>query len=337
MKDGNATSSVALATVGVTVGKFNPPHLGHLHLIRCAAGRVDHLYVLLGDRTGQSIGAYRRARWLDIDSPGNVTVLVTPDDLPEANEPWAKRALDVLPQAPDVAFTSEPWGPGWAEAMGATHVSVDLARDSHPITATALRQDLRANFEWLAPAARVDLVHRVVLAGAESTGKTTLAEALARHFQTTWVPEYGRQYWHGRAHLADQRWQTEEFRHIARTHHDMADELARRASGGLLILDTDALVTNVWHHRYCGATDADVAEMATRHRPDLYLVAAPDFDWVQDGTRESQDEREEMHRLTLEMVSNSGSAYEVVGGAHEERLDAAIAAIESSVRYPVFT
>ena len=327
----------AAETVGVTVGKFNPPHLGHLHLIRSAAAQVDHLFVVLGDHPDQTAAATDRARWLEIDSPGNVTVLVTPDDLPAANEPWAERTIDVLPQTPDVAFTSEPWGPGWAEAMGATHVNVDPERDAYPVSGTVLRHDLRSNFEWLAPAARVDLVHRVVLAGAESTGKTTLAEALARHFQTTWVPEYGRQYWHGRAHLGDQRWNTEEFRHIARTHHQMADELARRALGGVLILDTDALVTNVWHHRYCGGLDPVVAEVATQHRPDLYLVAAPDFEWVQDGTRESRDQREEMHRLTLDMVSSSGSAYEVLGGTHEERMAKATAVIESTVSYPVFT
>ncbi len=328
---------VTATTIGVTVGKFNPPHLGHLHLIRTAAARVDRLYVLLGDRPGQSIGAEQRARWIEADSPDNVTVLVTPDDIPEANQPWAERALDLLPRPPDVAFTSERWGPGWAEAMGATHFSVDPARDICPISGTALRRDLRSNFGWLAPAARVDLAHRVVLAGAESSGKTTLAAALARHFRTVWVPEYGRQYWHGRTHLPDQGWHSEEFRHIARTHHETADQLARRASGGLLILDTDALVTNVWHHRYCGVTAPVVADIASRHRPDLYLVAAPDFAWVQDGTRESDDQREQMHRLTLDLVSDSGSAYEVVGGTHEERMGKATAAIEATISYPQFT
>lgn len=330
------TAASARRTVGVTVGKFYPPHLGHLHMIRSAAARVDQLYVLVGDRPGQTIAADQRARWLAIDSPGNVTVLVTPDDIPEANEPWAERALEVLPQSPDVAFTSEPWGPGWAKAMGATHIGVDPERETFPISATALRQDLRSNFEWLAPAARVDLVPRVVLAGAESTGKTTLAEALARHFQTTWVPEYGRQYWHGRRHLAGRGWHTDEFGHIARSHHQMADGLARHASGGLLVLDTDALVTNVWHHRYCGGPDPALAEVARRHRPDLYLVAAPDFEWVQDGTRESHDQRDEMHRLTLEMVAASGSAYELLNGSREERMATAISAIESTVTYPVF-
>ncbi|MEX1133727.1 MAG: AAA family ATPase [Acidimicrobiia bacterium] len=324
-------------SVGVTVGKFNPPHLGHLHLIRSAAARVDHLYVLVADRPGETIAAGQRAAWLGIDSPGNVTILVTPDNIPAANEPWAERALDLLPQPPDVAFTSELWGPGWAEAMGAAHAGVDLERDTFPISATELRQDLRSHFDWLAPAARVDLVHRVVVAGAESTGKTTLAEALARHFHTTWVPEYGRTYWHGRAHLVDKAWHFDEFRHIASTHHQMADGLARHASNGLLMLDTDALVTNVWHHRYRGELDPGVAELARLHRPDLYLIAAPDFEWVKDGTRESRDQREEMHRLTLELVAGSGAAYEVVGGTHDDRMARAVAAIEAAVTYPVFT
>ncbi len=327
----------ARGSVGVTVGKFNPPHLGHLHLIKSAAARVDHLHVLVGDLPGETISAEQRARWLEIDSPDNVTVLLTADNIPAANEPWAERARALLPGAPDVAFTSESWGPGWAEAMGATHVGVDLARDTYPISATALRRDLRSNFDWLAPAARVDLVHRVVVAGAESTGKTTLAEALARHFRTVWVPEYGRMYWHGRSNLANQGWHSEEFRHIASTHYRMADELARRASDGLLVLDTDALVTNVWHHRYLGELDPDVSEMATLHRPDLYLVVPPDFEWVQDGTRESQDQREDMHRLTLELVERSGAAYEVLGGTHEERMAGAIAAVEAVAKYPVFT
>lgn len=321
--------------LGVTVGKFNPPHLGHLFLIRSAAAQVDHLYVLLADRPDQSIAAAGRASWLEIDSPRNVTVLVTPDDIPEANEPWARRALDVLPQAPDLAFTSEPWGPDWAKEMGAKHVSVDPGRAEYPISSTELRQDLRSNFQWLAPAARVDLVYRVVVAGAESTGKTTLAEALAQHFRTTWVPEYGRLYWHGRAHLGNQGWQVEEFHHIARTHHQVADELARQTSGGLLVLDTDALVTNVWHHRYCGGTDPGICEVASRRRPDLYLITAPDFEWVQDGTRESRDQREEMHQLTLDLVAASGSTYEILVGTHEARMAKAIAVIESTVGYPV--
>ena len=96
------------ARIGVTVGKFNPPHLGHLHLIETAAAQVDQLFVLLGDRPDQTIPADRRKAWLEGASPTNVTILVTPDDLPLENEPWAGRTLDVLPDRPDLAFSSEP-------------------------------------------------------------------------------------------------------------------------------------------------------------------------------------------------------------------------------------
>lgn len=73
---------------GVTIGKFNPPHLGHLHLIQRAASLVQQLFVVLCDRADQTIPAELRRSWLVDAAPSNVTVLVTPDDLPEASEPW---------------------------------------------------------------------------------------------------------------------------------------------------------------------------------------------------------------------------------------------------------
>ena len=85
------------------MGKFNPPHVGHLHLIGRGAADVDVLYVLVCDRPDQTIPAADRAAWLADAAPANVTVLITPDDLPEANEPWAARALEVLPEAPTLA------------------------------------------------------------------------------------------------------------------------------------------------------------------------------------------------------------------------------------------
>lgn len=177
--------------VGVTIGKFNPPHLGHLHLIETGAEAVEHLFVVVCERSDQSFSGDARRRWLADCAPPNVTVVVTPDDLPEASAPWAQRMLAILPQRPDVAYTSEPWGDEWAALMGARHVSVDRQRAQFPISGTALRADLGANFSWLVPAARAELARRVVLVGAESTGKSTLAEALAVELGTVWVPEHG--------------------------------------------------------------------------------------------------------------------------------------------------
>lgn len=310
--------------IGVTVGKFNPPHLGHLYLLERAASEVDHLYVLLGDRPDQTIPAADRAAWLSAAAPPNVSIILTPDDLPAANEPWARRALEILPESPDIGFTSEDWGPGWCAAMGADHHAVDIDRVNYPISGTRLRADLRAEFDWLIPPARAALVKRVVIAGAESTGKTTLARGLAEHLETSWVPEYGRTYWEGRRYRANQAWRSEEFTHIAVTHHRIADGLAAQASHGVLVLDTDAVVTAVWHRRYLGISSPELQMHAAANRPEHYLICAPDFAWVQDGTRESAAERLEMHRSTVELVVAGGAPFTVLEGDPSRRLTEAV-------------
>lgn len=321
------------ARCGVVVGKFNPPHLGHLHLIEHGAARVEHLFVLLCDRPDQSIPVEQRRQWLEDVVPANVSVLVTPDDLPAANEPWARRALAVLPEPPDLAFTSEEWGPGWAASMGAEHVMVDLERAAFPVSGTAMRADLRANFRWLVPSARAGLARRVVVVGAESSGKSTLAEALAAELGTVWVPEHGRWYWEGRRHLGDQSWSSDEFVRIAQAQRRLEEDLARKASNGVIVADTDALVTAVWRERYLGGADPELDELAEGWVPDLYLVCRPDFDWVQDGTRESEAHRDEMHASMAHRAQSSGAEVVVLSGPHEQRLATALTAVEAVAEF----
>ena len=280
--------------VGVAVGKFNPPHLGHLHLVRTGAAVVDRLYILLCDRPDQTISIGRRLDWLIDAVPDNVTIIVTPDDLPAENEPWAERALSVLPERPDVAFTSESWGDEWAQLMGARHHLVDLDRTTFPVSGTELRANLGDNFGMLVPAARAELARRVVVVGAESTGKSTMAEALAEATGSVWAPEHGRWYWEGRRYRPDQSWDSDEFLRIAHAQHRLESDLARQSHNGIVISDTDSLVTAVWHERYLGSPDSKLDEVAASNAPDLYLLCADDFDWVQDGTRESSDQRSAM-------------------------------------------
>lgn len=329
--------STSRPRVGVTVGKFNPPHLGHLHLVTTGAAAVEHLWVLLADRPDQTIPAEDRRRWLQADSPANVTIVVTPDDLPEANEPWAARALEVLPEPPDLAVTSEEWGPGWAAAMGAAHRSVDPARATHPTSGTALRADLGGRFGDLIPSARADLARRVVCIGAESTGKSTLAEAIAEHLRTVWVPEHGRWYWEGRRHLADQGWATEEFRAIATAQRRLADDLARRSPDGLVVADTDALVTAAWHERYTGGLDPVLEAVAMAEVPDLYLLCGTDIPWVQDGTRESAEHRLAMQDRMRTLATATGAPVVEVTGSPSARLTAALAAIDPLRTFPPLT
>lgn len=321
---GKTPHFTGMSSIGVAVGKFNPPHLGHLHLLQQASEQVDQLYVLLCDHPAQTLLAEQRRRWLVDAAPANVSVLVTPDDLPTENAPWAERALALLPRAPNLAFTSEAWGPGWADLMGARHVMVDQKRSTRPISARQIRAEPAPHFHWLVPAARAALCKRVVLVGAESTGKSTMAEALAREFGTAWVPEHGRWYWEGRRHLEDQTWSSDELRRIAAAQRRLEDDLARRAVNGILFVDTDALMTAVWHERYLARPDPELDQLATEQVPTLYLVCSPDFEWVQDGTRESKTYRAKMHESVVARAEASGAKVAYLTGSHEQRLAEAL-------------
>ena len=93
---------------------------------------------------------------------------------------------------------------------------VDRDRTEFPISGSEIRKDLGEHFHWLVPSAKEDLCRKFVMVGAESTGKTTMAEALAKKLNTVWVPEHGRWYWEGRRYLKDQSWSTDEFFRIAK-------------------------------------------------------------------------------------------------------------------------
>ncbi|MCA8922772.1 MAG: AAA family ATPase [Planctomycetes bacterium] len=316
-----------MSRLGVTVGKFYPLHLGHAHLLREASRQVDRLVVVVGFRPGQELPGELRAGWIRELFP-EAEVVLTPEDLPEAPEPWAARTLELLGgRRPDLAFTSEAYGEAWAAALGARHVGVDPPRATFPISGTALRADLAAHWPLLSGPAKAHFARRVVVLGVESSGTTTLARALAQALETPWVPEYGRAYWEGRASGPDpERWTPDEFLHIARAQASLEDALARRANRAL-VCDTDPLATAVWARRYLGRPHAPVARFAARRAPALYLLTAPDFGFVQDGTRESEAFRAAMHAWFVEALEASGVPWRLVEGPPEERLEAARAAV----------
>lgn len=320
-------------TLGITVGKFYPFHVGHDYLIRSAKAQVDHLVVLVGYKPTQQIAGQVRAEWIRFMHP-EVEVIEVLEDIPNASPPWAERALEVLQgRTPDVAFTSEAYGESWAALMGARHVLIDLQRASFPISGTQLRRDLGTHWQMLTPPAKAYFAKRVCVIGVESSGTTTLAQALAQHYQTVWVPEYGRWYWEGRRYTPNQaQWHSYEFLQIARRQAAWEDDLATRANR-VVICDTDPLATHVWHKRYLGSFNQAVFEIAAKRHYELYILTAPDFGFVQDGTREGEHIRQQMHQWFIDVLNQTGKPYIMVEGPHQQRMAHAIQQIDPLLRF----
>jgi NadR type nicotinamide-nucleotide adenylyltransferase len=299
-----------------------------------AKAQVDHLVVLLGYKPSQQIPGSVRAGWIRTLHP-DVEVIETLEDIPNAPQPWAERSLAILQgRRPDIVFTSEAYGEPWAHFMGARHVTVDIRRDQFPISGTQLRTNLGEYWAMLTPPARAYFAKRICVTGVESSGTTTLAQALAQYYQTVWVPEYGRWYWEGRRYTPNQaQWDSYEFVQIARGQMAWEDDLAMQANR-LVICDTDPLATHVWHRRYVGFYNQAVEQLADSRHYDLYILTAPDFGFIQDGTREGEHIRLEMHRWFVEALNERGKPYIIVEGPHERRLAEAIRCIDDLLVFP---
>ena len=113
--------------------------------------------------------------------------------------------------------------------------------------------------------------------GAESTGKSVLADRLARELGVTWVPEYGRTYCEERGTDLDMA----DLLAIAEG-QAMAVQAAMASKPGLLILDTDQLMTAAWAEMLFGHVPA---ALMAYPKADLYLLFAADVPWIDDGTR----------------------------------------------------
>lgn len=312
---------------GLTFGKYLPLHRGHQHVIDTAFAECDDVTIVVYDSMPEVADALRmpvhkRAGWLRAMFPQAQSIVPVPDpgdgagDSPELAPLYAEQ-LAFLGRF-DRVYTSEPAYETFAQLLGAEHRVVDVARALVPISGTRLRTDLYAGRGYIDPAVYASLVQKVVLVGTESSGKTTLARALAERFGTRWVHEFGRELWEAQGltgTFAD-HWEIAQRQRLR-------EEAAARQAREHVFCDTNAFTTLMWSLRSFGTADERLFELVEHTRDDyVWLLCANDFGWVQDGTRELVDgEAEAFQELNAEWLAKLSIPYVTVRGPLERRID----------------
>lgn len=168
-----------------------------------------------------------------------------------------------------------------------------------------------------------DLI-KIVLFGPESTGKTTLSQQLARHYNTVWVPEYAREYLQDKWNNERKTCEPQDLLPIAEGQMRLENTLAKKASD-VLICDTDLLETKVYSEAYyLGHCDPILEQHALENTYDLYFLTYIDVPWEYDELRDRPDQREEMFNYFKDALERYNRNFIILKGDKKTRLATAI-------------
>jgi NadR type nicotinamide-nucleotide adenylyltransferase len=311
---------------GFVLGKFIPPHVGHLALVRFARAHCRHLTVLVESHPDEPADATTRARWFHEAMGGDRSVSFhvlegnhpqsPPADQPEAFwHHWSGVIRDYCPDI-DVLVSSEDYGQKLAADQQVSWIPFD--RLVLPTSGTLVRANPWARWMDLIEPARRALVRRVVVLGPESTGKSVLCKALQGLSPTVVVPEYAAGYLARNPDTALDEATLERFWQGQKA---MQASFSSEAKGWM-IEDSHPVTTLVWAIMlgFDNLAHRIFDECRSAPAPHMVLLTHPSgTPWVDDVHRGAPTDRRAFFRCFEEVLGNLGWDFEVINGDWEAR------------------
>ncbi|MDX2045911.1 MAG: ATP-binding protein [Chitinophagaceae bacterium] len=195
------------------------------------------------------------------------------------------------------------------------------------------------------------MLKKIVIIGPESTGKSTLCEQLAQHYNTMWCPEFAREYLlnygmdydyddlltiaKGQVELEEEHIQkvkkTKSQKNKKQKHHSSG--LSDLPTSRLLFIDTNMYVMKVWCEFVFGKCHPWILEQIKKRKYDLYLLCNTDLPWVKDELREYPDleTRQKLYHIYKNIMISQPVPWVDISGDNEERLKRAVKAVEKLI------
>ncbi len=313
-------------TKAFVFGKFLPFHKGHEAMINFALSKCDFLTVLVCCSDKESIPDTVRKSWIEktFEKQKNVEVRTfnyleselpnTSETSKEVSEIWANIFKKQLPDY-SLLITSEEYGNFVAAFMNIQHISFDIPKKLFPVSATAVRNDVFANWKFLPDSVKLDFAIKVVISGTESTGKTTLTEKLSKHFNCSLVLEAAREI------IANSNNFTVDDLHLVATEHAKRIDKTILADSPLVIIDTDIYTTKSYS-RFTFEKELEIsADIYNSNRANIYLYLNNDVEYFQDGTRLNETDRNLLDLSHRQVLKDYNIDFIEIGGNWDERFE----------------
>lgn len=171
-------------------------------------------------------------------------------------------------------------------------------------------------------------IKKIAVVGPESTGKSTITQQLAKHYNTLWVPEYARYYCAALTEPCNLQDEINMF------HGQLAleDSILAIAEKDLIFSDTTFITVKIWSDEVFGETPQIVLDALPKYNYDLYLLMDIDLPWQEDPLRDFPHKREHFMQVWHQELKALNATYVIVGGQEENRLNNAINAVEAFLK-----
>jgi len=315
---------------GLVIGKFMPIHNGHIALINFAAAQCDELIVSMSFTPHDPINAELRFSWIQqiFQNQPNIIPAIIADDfdndalpLIERTNLWAIRMGEVYPKI-DILFSSEDYGIPFATNLDARHILFDQLRSAIPVSATLVRNAPFKHWQHIPDVVKPYFVKKVCFYGPESTGKSTLAEKMAKYYHTVFVPEVAREL------ITSNDITIDDIIKIGQTQTNRVKDKASLANK-IVFCDTDLITTKIYAQYYLNQVPDILNKLENEISYDLYFLLDIDVAWVADHLRDFGERRLEMFNLFKSELDKRGINYILINGNYEEREEKIIKIIDA--------
>lgn len=167
-------------------------------------------------------------------------------------------------------------------------------------------------------------VKKIAIVGPESTGKSTLSQYLANHYQVAWVPEYARYYCAG----LNGPYTLQDEINMFYGQVALEDAVLATSTDNFIICDTTFITVKIWSDAMLGETPQVVLDALPQKPYDLYLLMDIDLPWQDDPLRDFPNQREHFMEVWHKELQALNANYQVISGLGEARIQNAVEAVD---------